>query len=213
MVRSKPENDAYYHVYNRGVEKRDVFMDAADRQRFILSMLAFNSIDPVTSLYHANREHIDLFTQQTVSKQLVEIVAYCLNQNHYHLILRQITDNGIPEFMKRLGGGYTNYFNERYERSGALFQGKYKHQHIADNTYLLYVSAYVNLNNKVHALSSKTPVKTSWEEYTRNKTPRICSPNIVLDQFPNNAAYESFAYDALETIRENKMALQDIEFS
>ena len=83
---------------------------------------------------------------------LVEIVAYCLNPNHYHLIVKQISEKGIERFMQKIGTGYTNYFNKRYERSGALFQGKFKSIHIDSNEYLLHLSVYV-FENRLGSLS------------------------------------------------------------
>ena len=67
---------------------------------------------------------------------LVQIICYCLNPNHYHLLLKEIKDGGISEFMKRVGGGYTWYFNNKHKRSGTLFQGRFKSVHIKSNEQL-----------------------------------------------------------------------------
>jgi hypothetical protein len=87
------------------------------------------------------------------SKKLVEINAYSLLPNHFHLIVEQLVDGGISEFMKRLSGGYTNYFNEKYDRSGSLFQGKFKRVHISSDEQFNYLFSYVNENHSVHDLS------------------------------------------------------------
>ena len=115
-------NDEFYHIFNRGVEKRTIFIDKGDFERFIESMDVFNSVLPVGSLY----EHA--FTKNKLGgrtpKSLVNIICYCLNPNHYHLILKQLVDGGISEFMKRVAGGYTNYFNIRYKRNGVLYHSQ-----------------------------------------------------------------------------------------
>ena len=181
--REKPSTGEYYHVYNRGTNKCNIFTEKIDQIRFIKSLVGFNTVKPVGSLYHADRLKEDVFTKATNSKPLVEIVAYCLNMNHYHLILRQIEDGGVSEFMKRIGGGHTCYFNDKYKRSGVLFQGKYKHKHIDTTEYLNYLSAYVNLNYKVHKLgkvSDDVFYASSWNEYIgSNFKYQFCSKDII----------------------------------
>jgi REP element-mobilizing transposase RayT len=197
-------DDEYYHIYNRGVDKRLIFSNRHDLERLFLSMKEFNTVEPVGSIHLSSfkLKNSGLKSGQPKIKQekpLVEFVAYCLNPNHYHFILRQITDGGISEFMKRLGGGYTRYFNDRHQRSGALFQGKYKFAHIDSNDYLMHVSAYINLNNFVHKLSGPTSklVSSSWEEYINNAKSGFCEKSVVLEQFNNAAEYKAFAREVL----------------
>ena len=200
----------YYHVYNRGVEKRDIFVDPHDLKRFFQSMLEFNSLDPIGSLY----EHSFFKEKPEVLKPLVHFIAYCLNPNHYHFILTPVVDKGIEKFMQRFGTGYTKYFNSRYRRSGTLFQDKFKSAHIGSNEYLLHVSAYVNLNNRVHQLGSKASklVKSSWTEYISSGSVGImCKTDIVLDQFRSLGEYKEFALSSLDNIIERKQ--QEKEFA
>ena len=163
----------FYHIYNRGTDKRTIFSDDQDLARFMQSMKEFNTPDPIGSLYqnsfkvaHQLRSSTPkLGADDNKEERLVEIIAYCLNPNHYHFVLRQVVERGITRFMQRLGTGYTNYFNHKYERTGALFQGRFKAIHIDSNEYLLHVSAYVNLNFRVHQLRSSTPkYRASWGE-------------------------------------------------
>lgn len=208
----------YYHVYNRGVDKRNIFSDEFDVQRFFQSMEEFNAIDPIGSIYQNS------FTKDTSSNQLgsstpklklVNFVSYCLNQNHYHFILEQVSDKGIEKFMHRLGTGYTNYFNKKNKRTGALFQGKFKAVHIGSNEQLLHVSAYVNLNDKVHQLGSRTPKlmhsRSSWGEYVADHKNNFCSKDIILEQFKNIKEYQKFAESSLNDILKRKMDLKNIE--
>ncbi len=203
-----PSTYEYYHVYNRGVDKRVIFQNIQDLNRFIKSMVKFNTIKPVGSLFRLGK--IDITDKPT--EPLVEIVAFCLNPNHFHIILKQVVDGGISEFMKRLSGGYACYFNEKYERSGALFQGKYKSILIDSNTYLKHLTTYVNLNYKVHRLRGRTPYISSWDEYIGKSKNSICKKDIVLNQFKNADDYRSFANESLESILKRKDDLKDIEF-
>lgn len=210
----------YYHIYNRGVEKRIIFEDKIDYARFLESMVEFNTIDPIGSLYELSFSH--LATRSPSTEPLVEIVAYCLNPNHFHMILKQVAEHGISKFMKRLGGGYSWYFNNRYKRSGSLFQGPYRAKHVSRDEYLLRLSAYVNLNDRVHLLGDQVAKYgsgiTSWADYV-GETESLssdkqesssfvkkaaCANDVILGQFASKHAYKKFAEQTLVLIHENK---------
>jgi putative transposase len=195
----------YYHIYNRGVEKRDIFLSKKDYFRFLESMGEFNSVKPIFSLYWHNQKkrRQNVGVRHLRTRKLVEIICYCLNPNHFHLILKQVTKNGISEFMKRLGGGYTNYFNHRYKRSGVLFQGKFKSVHIDSNAQLLYLSAYINRNYFVHGYGNdKNWMYSSFLDYTGKRSRGICDTSIILDQFKDKNEYQVF-------MRENALFMKD----
>lgn len=207
MIRKTPFiNGEFYHIYNRGVDKRDVFFDAYDVERFMQSLEEFNTTEPIGSIYeHSFKKQKSLGPPMS---KLVEIVCYCINPNHYHFILKQISDNGISRLMQRLGG-YTKYVNEKYERSGALFQGGFKAIHINSNEYLLHLSAYVNLNDRVHQLGHPMSklVASSWGEYINNhQAQAFCKKDIILGQFNDDInAYKIFAEETIEGIIKRRM--------
>ena len=206
----------YYHLYNRGVDKRNIFSDENDVSRFFQSMNEFNVLEPIGSIYE-NRFH-QLGSSTPKSEKLVNFIAYCLNPNHYHFILEQVAEKGVEKFMHRLGTGHTNYFNTKQHRSGSLFQGRFKSIHISNNEYLLHVSAYVNLNDHVHQLGSSTPKlvksRSSWNEYVnigKSGKNDICNKSIILEQFNNKNEYKEFALSSLESILERKEEMKEIE--
>lgn len=208
MARPVFEIGEYYHVYNRGVEKRDVFSDTEDLERFLQSLEEFNALDPIGSIYEKTfRDR--LFGSPTSKKPQISITAYCLNPNHYHLLLCQLMENGISKFMQKLGTGYTKYFNEKNKRTGVLFQGKFKAKHIDSNEYLLRASVYINLNNRigvsntVGGQASKLSA-SSWEEYCGKARLSRCNTDIILQQFRSVSEYKVFSESAFENILENK---------
>ncbi|MDO8514651.1 MAG: transposase [bacterium] len=134
----------YYHIYNRGTEKRDIFMRRNDYRRF-LALLYLANQNEATELKLQGRT-LEEITEPRKGAQLVEIVAYCLMPNHFHLLIHEIADGGISKFMQKLTTGYTMYFNKQNERSGSLFQGKFKATHIDDDRYLQYLISYIHLN-------------------------------------------------------------------
>jgi putative transposase len=199
-------NNGHYHIYNRGVDKRNIFQDQEDIERFFQSIQEFNTIEPIGSI-HENKFKKNKKLGRPTSK-LVKFVSYCLNHNHYHFILKQTHDNGISEFMKRLGG-YTKYFNKKYKRSGVLFQGKFKSSYINIDQKLLELSVYVNLNWKIHSLGRPTSklIKSSWEEYIEDGFSReleFCEKDIILENFENKKEYKKFAEKNLKRIIEER---------
>lgn len=194
----------YYHIYNRGTDKRDIIIDQNDLSRFFQSLVEFNTEQTIGSIYENSfRKELG-----SPTSKLVSIIAYCINPNHFHLILTPLVDKGIEKFMQRIGG-YTKYFNEKYERSGVLFQGKFKSKHISDNRYLLHVSAYVNMNNR-DILGSPTSKlsKSSFEEFSNNQIIGICDKDIVLDQFKKREEYEKFMKESWMDICKRKADLK-----
>lgn len=211
MRKFKFTNGEFYHVYNRGVDKRAVFMARYDFDRFLQCIQLFNSARPIGSIFEYSFKKDQLSNR--IAK-LVDIVCYCLNINHYHMILRQRIDNGISEFMRRIGTGFTQHFNFKQKRTGALFQGAFKAKHINSNEYLLHLSAYVNLNNEVHKIMSDKKFSSSWNEFVvssaHNKY-KICNSGLVLKQFTKLDEYKEFARNSLEDILERKRLFKEME--
>ncbi len=201
----------FYHIYNRGVDKRDVFLDTHDLDRFFKSLDEFNNLNPIGSLHESSFARLGSRASKSDKKPLVHFVAYCVNPNHYHFLIEQVSEKGIEKFMHRLGTGYTKYFNTRYKRTGALFQGKFKAIHVDSNEYLVHLSAYINLNKEVHALGSRAS-KSSWDEYLEPSTPSLClNKKIILDQFDNPIEYKRFAEESLKDIIRRKELLRELE--
>ncbi|PLX27797.1 hypothetical protein C0583_00980 [Candidatus Parcubacteria bacterium] len=156
----------YYHVYNRGVDKRKVFNTEKDYKRFLQSLIEFNTVNPIGSIREVNRYKV--LENSTVSRpprsadadlgglettvSLVKIYAYCLLPNHFHLLVKEEQEKGVGRFMSKVGNGYTKYFNIINNRSGFLFQGKYKKKLIDNENYLAYLTAYINCNSEIHEI-------------------------------------------------------------
>jgi len=142
----------FYHILNRGVDRRKVMLDDHDRVRFIHDLFVFNDSAPALHPSQPGRRE-----EEVVRKLLVHIHAFCLMPNHFHLLLSPAIENGISLFMKKLGMGYAKYFNERNRRTGALWQGKYKKILIEHDAHFSYIPYYIHLN----ALDLKFP---EWRE-------------------------------------------------
>lgn len=200
-------NNQYYHVYNRGVDKRDIFMSKADLNRFALSVKEFNVIEPIGSikdLMFRKPEHSDVQRPNA----LVSVVCYCFNPNHFHFILKQEVDGGISEFLKRLLGGYTKYFNLVHKRNGALFQCRFKSNLIDDDAYFLKIRPYVHLNYLVHNIPKEKRhlVLSSEKEYNTNNFNIVAKKEAeeLLDFYEGNINFNKECLDVISVIQEER---------
>ena len=135
----------YYHVYNRGVEKRNIFIDDED-YRVMLDYLKV-ALSPDEDLDDIDLSHTG--TRRLRRKKIdekVDLLAYCLMPNHFHFLFYLHDEEGIQELMQSIMTGYVMYFNKKYDRVGSLFQGKYKASHIDNEAYLWHISRYIHRN-------------------------------------------------------------------
>jgi len=145
-------NNQIYHVYNRGVEKRKIFIDDKDYLRFIHDLFEFNDEAVAKNLFfYFNRSTSEvqphyLKPERKPRKLLVEVLIFCLMPNHFHLLIKQKKNNGVVKFMQKIGTGYTMYFNQRYERVGPLFQGRFKAKLVNQESHLIHLPYYLHCN-------------------------------------------------------------------
>jgi len=209
------EVSEYYHIYNRGNDKRNIFLDEYDLHRFIQSVVELNVPEPIGSIYENSFKNRRRRLGSETTK-LVSLSAYCLNPNHFHFLMTPLMEKGVEKFMQKLGG-YTRYFNEKHKKSGTLFQGVFKSKHIQNNRYLLHLSAYINMNNRDELGSETTKLsRSSLEEWVEKeyKGVRICDPSIVMDQFPSREKYRKFALESWADIqnRKKELKLDELDF-
>ena len=212
-------NDEYYHIFNRGVDKRIVFSTNEQQEFFIRRLIMLNSSDCRRNISNQRCLSKDKVIMGD-GRELVSIVAYCLLPNHFHLLLKQREDNGISQFMQRVGTSYSMFFNKEENRTGSLFQGKFKATQLVGDLVLPILSAYVNLNHKHHHIDpNKHLVKSSFNEYCREQPcESICEVNEIdkiLDEVGGLSAYKAFAKQCSMAFALNKnteLTSKDFEF-
>lgn len=135
----------WFHCYTRGVEGRSTFETPRDYERFMESLYLCNSSNPVRrdDLDRASDSNIFLYPR---GENLVDIGAYCLMPNHFHLLLRSKIDGGITRFMQKIGTAYTMYFNIKNKRVGGLFITPFRSKHVSEDYYFKRVAQYIHLN-------------------------------------------------------------------
>jgi len=131
----------YYHLYNRGNSKQKIFLDKKDHEHFLKLLFLCNS--ERSFVFRDITKDVFIFDRETT---LVNIGAYCLMPNHFHLLVQEKTEDGISKFMQKLSTAYVMYFNAKYNRTGGLFEGKFKSKHISTDQHMKYLFSYIHLN-------------------------------------------------------------------
>ncbi len=133
----------HYHIYNRGAHKEPIFRDESDFERFVALLYLANS---QLRLDFKRIKPAELFNQTKTRPRLVDVIAYCLMPNHFHIVMKEIIEGGISRFMHKLCTSYSMYFNLKYDHSGTIFQGPFKSKHVGNDDYFRYLIQYVHLN-------------------------------------------------------------------
>jgi len=216
-------NEHFYHLFNHGVEDCLITRSQDDSDHFVLLLELLNtslnigSVSDVLKTIEPGDVNLLKSGLLRLAKndetRLVKIVAYCLNPNHFHLILEQIRDGGITIFLHKLTMAYSKYINARHTRKGALFFGTFGRRLIETDEYLLHASAYVNLNDRVHRIAPPLSnlVRTSWREYTEEGLGGICEKELVMENFDDMDDYKAYALSALAIMLEHKMDEQELK--
>ena len=135
----------YYHIYNRGNSKQKIFHDREDYLRFIALLYISNSSESF-NLYDLNRDTNFNVYEIERTNLLVDVGAFCLMPNHFHILITERIEGGISKFMQKLSTAYSMYYNKKYKRTGSLFEGKFKSQHAGIDQHLKYLFSYIHLN-------------------------------------------------------------------
>ena len=136
----------YYHLYSRGVEKRKIFLDTKDHERFMVLLYVMNQPDAFHFTNFLKNHKIEEIFDQPKKKSLISILSYALMPNHFHILVYENEEGGISKFMGRLLTAYSMYFNTKYERSGPLFTHPFRSQHISDESQYLWIFSYIHFN-------------------------------------------------------------------
>jgi putative transposase len=209
--------DEWYHCFSRGVDKRDIFLNLRDHERFLMLLYSCNNTEPLHISNLGTRHQgpaLVTVLQCERGEQLVDIGAYCLMPNHIHLLLRERIDGGISSFMQKVGTGYTMYFNKRLDRTGALFSSRFKALHVASDQYFGRVVNYIHANPaelyeprwKEGIVGDRPKLKRLLLEYTFSSLPEyegtrdslsaIINKDAVLELLTQAPSFETLMDDA-----------------
>lgn len=183
-----------YHLYNRGLEKQQIFTNSRDYQIFIEALFYYlmENPKPKFSLYRRTKTF-----PVKEDKKMVEVICFCLMTNHFHLMVKQTRDGGISEFMRKFIHSYNKYRNVKYKRQGPIFQGVFKATHIDSDELLIHVSRYIHLNPLVSNLVKdlKKYPYSSYMDFIEESGAYPLAREIVLNFFKSPKEYEKFVLD------------------
>ncbi|MEK7121282.1 MAG: transposase [Patescibacteria group bacterium] len=185
----------FYHIYNRGNAKNDIFINDEDFKFFLLRLRQnlFPDEDSNNRIQH-------------LPKGSFSLISYCLMPNHFHFIIKQNSEIPTSKLILKVCTSYSKYFNKKYERVGHVFQDRFKQVHINDNSYLIWLVAYVHQNPKVAGLikNLKDYPWSSYRDFLGERGDNLCDKEIILSQFKNIKDFESFVEDSYDIIQDKK---------
>src|SRR3989339_1119251 len=205
----------YYHIFNRAVNKQVIFHDTSDYFRFLFLTLYFQSPIIFQQLGRKVKEFVQsraldsVEEDEIIKKRRVELVAFCIMPNHFHLIVKELDEGGIAAYMQRVLTSYSKYYNTKYEKSGHVFQGPYQAVHVEDNRQLLHLSAYIHRNPREIPKWFKKEDRYSWSSYQdfigENRWSDLLLSDIVLGQFKDKKHYHEFVKTSPAKIFEDEL--------
>lgn len=184
-------SDSYYHVYNRGWNLQSIFKDQEDRIYFETLLARHLSIKPKNDAKGREYKHL---------RPTIQLIAYCLMNNHFHLLVYQSDEFALTKLMRSILVAYTMYFNKKYHQRGSLFESVYKAVRISSDAQLMHITRYIHLNHR----KFRTWKYSSYQDYlTKSRSWLNTKP--ILELFQSSEAYRIFIddYEALQRERDN----------
>jgi len=201
-----------YHVFNRGIDRRPTFTNKRERNRAIETLGYYKYFRPpasfskYTRLEEERKREVDRIMGS--SQKLIELLCFVLMPNHFHFLLKQLTDGGIAQFLSNFQNSYTRYFNIKHGRDGSLFMDQFKCIRIENEEQLVHVSRYIHLNPYTgYVVKSLDELeKYQWSSFSLYLHPgnSFVETDVVLGLFQNIETYKDFVFDQANYQRELK---------
>ena len=204
-------------MYNRAVNKQFIFHDINDYVRFLFLILYFQSPVKFPQVGRFVKQFVKSSAFDTgdeegvIKKRTVELVAFCIMPNHFHLFVKEVDEGGIAAYMQRVLTAYSKYYNTKYTKSGHVFQGPYRAVHIGDNRQLLHLSAYIHRNPREISKWFRKEEQYPWSSYQdfigNNRWDDLLVQDIILGQFKNKEKYQHFVKTSPAKVLEEELGV------
>jgi len=211
------QENEWFHCYNRGIDKQVVFKSDDDAERFLKLLYLANS----TGGLHV--DNLSMKTERIVERPrpqtLVSIGAYCLMPNHYHLLLKEISEGGISRFMQKLGTAYTMYFNLKHDRTGNIFMKPFRSRHVGEDRYFQHVVNYIHCNPaelyepgwKRGTVRSMERLERRLREYRYSSFPDFAGERRVIAAILSRDAFDVYVRNSpMEILRDARAYYADV---
>lgn len=195
----------FYHIYNRGVARQPTFLIKHDYEQALLTLSYYHFVNPPMRLSRfkglIQKEQNAVLDKIQSNARHVEIVSFVFMPNHFHFLLKQLTENGISTFLSQFTNSYTKYFNTKRNRVGAIFQGVFKSVHVESDEQLLHLSRYIHLNPVVSSVILENKLLSypwsSLPDYIKSESSFVWL-NPILEYFSSPRDYERFIFDQVD---------------
>lgn len=195
-----------YHIFNRGVERREIFTDRWEYRRALDTISYYRFLEPPIRyskyIILDKKRRIQLLNALLTSQLQVDVLAFCLMPNHFHLLLKQTTNTGISRFVSKFCDSYSKYFNIKHDRVGPLFQGPFKAVRVESEEQLIHLSRYIHLNPISSFLIKESELDSySWSslhEYLAPLKNTVSNPKLIGGLFKSPAKYRDFVHDQID---------------
>lgn len=203
----------YYHLCNRGVNKQAIFHDNKDYQRFLFLLLYFQSDARFPQVSRSVKEFVKHpmldNVDDIINKRTVELTAFCIMPNHFHLVVKEVEEGGITSYIQRISNAYAKYYNTKYNKSGHVLQGAYRLVHVNSDRQIMHLSAYVHRNPREISKWFKKEDQYPWSSYqdfiAKNRWSNLLMTDVVTDQFKSRDSYHEFVRTSPTKILEEEL--------
>jgi len=201
--------DNYYHIYNRGNGRQNIFCDGQDYFNFLKRLnivLGKETRAPLVREVRSQGAPLSL-RLNPLPKEAFSLLAYCLMPNHFHFLIRQNSEVSVSKLISKISTSYSMYFNRKYNHVGHVFQDRFKAVVVDSDSYLSWLSAYIHQNPKVagEVKDLKDYAWSSYRDYLGIRNRVLCDKKIILEKFENNTKdYRNFVDDSYDLIKEKK---------
>ncbi|MBI2065860.1 MAG: transposase [Candidatus Zambryskibacteria bacterium] len=206
----------HYHIYNRAINKQVIFHNTGDYFRFLFLILYFQSPIKFQQLNRIVKQFVQLvqysvldIKEEVIRKRNIELVAFCIMPNHFHLILKELEEGAIATYMQRVLNAYSKYYNTKYEKSGHVFQGPYRAVHVVNDRQLLHLSAYIHRNPREISRWFEKENQYPWSSYQDiiglNRWDNLLLPDVLMGEFKDKKDYDKFVKTSPAKLAEEEL--------
>ena len=223
----KFEQNRYFHICNRSNDQSPIFLDERDYARFLFFILYYQTPIPFFNIsrnisYFVKHSMSDFnisheITERTLLLRNVELASFAIMPNHFHLFLREKTDDGIgiPRYLQRVQTGYAKYFNAKYKKRGHLFQGSFRAVPVRTSEQLLYLSAYIHRNpRELHEWKNRE-IQYPWSSYQdhrkKNRWGELLKTEVVLNNFSSGDSYFTFVETSTAKLQPGESPIDELK--
>ena len=206
---------SYYHVYNRGNGKQDIFLDKEDYNFFLFRLKEALYPDSIEEIMQKKDKEKKLSGDRRTAlpKGSFDLVCYCLMPNHYHFLIKQNNDISIAKLIAKVCTGYSKYLNKKYSHAGHVFQDRFRAVIVDSNEYIVWLSGYIHDNPKTAGLVQNL-IDYPWSsyfDYIGLTQGDLCKKDIILDQFENANNYKRYVHEVGKLVSERKIDSQKLK--